>query len=130
MLALGCTEHISLDLCVLRLGFVLQHYLTDANAKDAQHHCRAEYSLAASLDRDHGIPVGQIKTPFTAQYHTGGAGATHAIPLLATSSGSSPSGSGDDQIGHQDLALGLGPEESRRGPCNAADPRANDHRLG
>jgi Cupin domain len=53
MLALGCAEHISLGLRVLSLGFVLQHHLADANAKDAQHHCRAEYSLAASL-----VPVG------------------------------------------------------------------------
>jgi len=40
------------------------------------------------------------------------------------------SSSSYDQIGHQDRALGLGPVESRRSPGNAADPRANDHRLG
>ena len=37
-------------------------------------------------------------------------------------------GLGDDQIGYQELAFGLGPVESRCGPSEATDPRPDNHR--
>jgi hypothetical protein len=53
-----------------------------------------------------------------------------ARPPAPPAAGQARPVSGDDQIGHQNLAFGLGPVECRRSPGHAADPRANDHRLG